>query len=65
MIDRDTILELQGLLEEADHWVRETLPSEWRIFSRVYDTRGSFLKASKKVQAQLAKELSHGDEILS
>ena len=61
-INRETLLEIQGLLDEADYWVTETRPSEWRLFSRVYDTRGSFLAASRKVQGRIAKALSEIDK---
>jgi hypothetical protein len=55
-IDRETALEIWGLLEESDYWVKEVVtPSDWRLFSRVYDTRGSFLAASQKVQRRIAK----------
>ena len=57
MIDRATALELQGLLFEADYWVRETSSYDWRLFSRVYDTRSSFLAASQKVQKRIAKAI--------
>jgi hypothetical protein len=63
MINRETILELLGLLEEADYWVRETLPSEWRIFSRNYGTRGDFLKASKRVQSLLEKTIAKMEQV--
>jgi hypothetical protein len=58
MMSREAMMELQGLLDEADFWVRQTSEAEWRLFSRVYDTRGSFLKASKKAQSILEKAMT-------
>ena len=58
-LDRETLLELQGLLDESEYWVREQIPaSEWRIFSRVYDTRSSFLKSCAKIQRRISQALA-------
>lgn len=57
-ITEEMAREILSLLYEADYWVDETQPSEWQLFSRIYDTRGAFKAASKKSQKQLEKAMT-------